>query len=601
MKKIQHIFACLLLLIMSASCTQDMELNGKGYLKLNIKSVVSTHKPEATRADAPEYYNAKQLYVEIVKANGTVVMSTSDFYNDNSFKGAIKLDPGTYTINAHSYGWDANGAGFNTPFYAGSTTVAVEEYTSKTASITCTQANVKVTVNYDDSFKKFFAQATTTVQSAISGITPLAFTMGTTTACGYFPVGNLTANLSVTNKDGKTFTNTKEFTGVKAREHYILNYKVKQEGHLGNGTTGGVDVEIDGSTTTYTYDIFIPMKSEITLEANDANAWSNFAMLNGTATGDKKKLKKEGITLQWRKSGDEVWTEVANSNLTFEDANDEIKVGYTLKGLNPNTKYEYKLRYASGDDETASKTTSFTTEQQVTLYNGGFENWWMDGKVAYANAQGTSFWDTSNQGAASFGGSNTTETTSVVHGGSKAAKLESKFIVIKFAAASLYTGSFGALIGTKGAWLNWGVPFTARPTALKGYMQYAPASINKVGSNLPAGTPGKGSPDQCGMYCALLSEALVVDNTDMSTFPNWETDSRVIAYGTLPTSQNVHSNGQWKEVNIPLVYRDLTRKPTHLLVVFSASKYGDYFHGGEGSTLYLDDFELVYGDSPTVK
>ena len=601
MKKIQHIFACLLLLIMSASCTQDMELNGKGYLKLNIKSVVSTHKPEATRADAPDYYNAKQLYVEIVKANGTVVMSTSDFYNDNSFKGAIKLDPGTYTINAHSYGWDGNGAGFNTPFYAGSTTVAVEEYTSKTASITCTQANVKVTVNYDDSFKKFFAQATTTVQSAISGITPLAFTMGTTTASGYFPVGNLTANLSVTNKDGKTFTNTKEFTGVKAREHYILNYKVKQEGHLGNGTTGGVDVEIDGSTTTYTYDIFIPMKSEITLEANDANVWSNFAMLSGTATGDKKKLKKEGITLQWRKSGDEVWTEVANSNLTFEDANDEIKVGYTLKGLNPNTKYEYKLRYASGDDETASKTTSFTTEQQVTLYNGGFENWWMDGKVAYANAQGTSFWDTSNQGAASFGGSNTTETTSVVHGGSKAAKLESKFIVIKFAAASLYTGSFGALIGTKGAWLNWGVPFTARPTALKGYMQYAPASINKVGSNLPAGTPGKGSPDQCGMYCALLSEALVVDNTDMSTFPNWETDSRVIAYGTLPTSQNVHSNGQWKEVNIPLVYRDLTRKPTHLLVVFSASKYGDYFHGGEGSTLYLDDFELVYGDSPTVK
>ena len=68
--------------------------------------------------------------------------------------------------------------------------------------------------------------------------------------------------------------------------------------------------------------------------------------------------------------------------MTFEDANDEIKVGYTLKGLNPNTKYEYKLRYASGDDETASKTTSFTTEQQVTLYNGGFENWWMDGKVA---------------------------------------------------------------------------------------------------------------------------------------------------------------------------------------------------------------------------
>jgi hypothetical protein len=165
----------------------------------------------------------------------------------------------------------------------------------------------------------------------------------------------------------------------------------------------------------------------------------------------------------------------------------------------------------------------------------------------------------------------------------------------------MYTGSFGALIGTSGAWLNWGVPFATRPTALKGWMQYAPVEINRVGKNLPADAPAKGEMDQCGMYCALLSEAMVVDNTDMSTFPNWENDPRVIAYGSLPVEQNVHSGGQWKEVNIPLVYRDLNSKPTHVLVVFSASKYGDYFHGGEGSTLYVDDFSLEYGENPIVK
>jgi hypothetical protein len=165
----------------------------------------------------------------------------------------------------------------------------------------------------------------------------------------------------------------------------------------------------------------------------------------------------------------------------------------------------------------------------------------------------------------------------------------------------LYTGKFGDLVGTSGAWLNWGVPFTSRPTALKGYMQYAPKAINRPGTNLPAGTPGEGEMDQCGMYCALLSESLVVDNTKMNEFPNFETDSRVIAYGSLPAGQNVHSNNQWKEVNIPLVYRTLTKKPTHLLIVFSASKYGDYFHGGEGSTLYLDDFSLEYGDTPAVQ
>jgi hypothetical protein len=225
----------------------------------------------------------------------------------------------------------------------------------------------------------------------------------------------------------------------------------------------------------------------------------------------------------------------------------------------------------------------------------------VDGKIDYPNEYGFSYWDTSNPGGSSFGGSNTTATTSVVHSGDKAAKLESKYIVIKFAAASLYTGSFGQLIGTSGAKLNWGVPFTARPTALKGWMLYAPKAINRVGKNLPSDAPAEGEPDQCTMFCALLSEALVVDNTNMSTFPDWENDPRVIAYGSLSDEQNVDSKGRWTRVSIPLVYRDMVSKPTHLLVVFSASKYGDYFHGGEGSTLYVDDFSLEYGDNPLMK
>lgn len=598
MKKIQYICACLFLILAGISCTQDMEMDGQGYLVIKLNTVTSTLKPSVTRADAPTNYEAKRLRVEIKNAQGNVVKSTNDFDNDDSFAGDIALKPGSYTIVAHSYNWDGNGSGFNAPYYYGSSTATITEGSIKTVKITCTQANVKVTVNYDDSFKEYFTSASTKVSSATTGVTPLQFVMGQTTQSGYFPVGNLTTTLEVTNKKGIKNTQTDVITGVQARDHYILNYKVAAAGNLGDGTTGGVTVTVDDKTNTYTYTFEVPQKMGNEFAAKGANAWSTFAMLNADITSKTQSFQNSGITLQWRLAGVEEWNEVENASLAISETD---KIQYTLKGLKPQTAYEYRIRYVEGDNEVTSNIIKFTTEQQTALYNGGFETWWMDGKVAYANAQGTSFWDTSNQGAASFGGSNTTETTSVVHGGSKAAKLESKYIVIKFAAASLYTGSFGALIGTNGAWLNWGVPFTARPTSLKGYMQYAPATINRVGKNLPAGTPGKGSPDQCGMYCALLSEALVVDNTKMDEFPNWETDSRVIAYGTLPASQNVHSNGQWKEVNIPLVYRDLTRKPTHLLVVFSASKYGDYFHGGEGSTLYLDDFELVYGDTPSVK
>lgn len=344
-----------------------------------------------------------------------------------------------------------------------------------------------------------------------------------------------------------------------------------------------------------------PSMGSTTTMKSTANAWSNFALIEASLPSNSEDFKKTSLRLEWKAETAD-WESESHVLDYYElDTEDLANVKATLRGLIPNTTYEYRFCYEKDAEEIISSTFTFTTEEQVALYNGGFEDWWSSGKVDYPNTQEISYWDTSNQGAASYGGSNTTATTEVVHGGSKAAMLQSKYIVIKFAAASLYTGSFGNLIGTNGAWLNWGVPFVTRPTALKGYMQYAPKAINRVGKNLPKEAPSEGAPDQCGMYCALLSEPLVVDNTDMSTFPDWETDSRVIAYGALPAEQNVDSKGLWKRVSIPLVYRDLNRKPTHMLVVFSASKYGDYFHGGEGSTLYLDDFSFEYGDAPIVK
>lgn len=600
MKKIQYILTFLFVALFAVSCSQDMELEGEqGYLTLRVNSLVSTNEG-GTRAAAPEDYAPRTLHVEIVDQSGKVVKSTDDFANDKNFQGNIKMKVGTYTIVAHSANWDGNGSGFDTPYYYGSTTVKVLSQSLVTASVTCTQANVKLTVNYDDVFASSFKSAVTTITSAVSGIDPLQFVMNETTKSGYIPVGNFDAKLDVVNYSDVSNTLTRKFENVKAREHYILNFKLAQDGYLGDGTGAGVKVEVDESTNTYTYTFEVPRKSAISLVTRAANAWSTFAMLSASVTAKTQSFDNAGLTMEWRVAGATDWNVIPYDALTI-DAQDNVTT--TLKGLTPNTSYEYRLRYINGDADVVCEPVAFTTEEQIALYNGGFENWWMDGKVAYANEQGVSFWDTSNTGAASFGGSNTTETTDAayVHSGSKAARLESKYIVIKFAAASLYTGSFIELVGTKGAKLNWGVPFASRPTALKGYMQYEPASVNRTSTSAPAEAPASGEPDQCGMYCALLSEALLVDNTDMSTFPDWENDSRVIAYGSLPLDQNVHSNGAWKEVNIPLVYNNINKKPTHLLVVFSASKYGDYFHGGEGSVLYVDDFSLEYGDTPAVK
>ena len=599
MKKLQYILSALFLAVLVVSCNQEIDINkGQGYLTLEVNSLMSTLTPDGTRAAAPDDYAAKTLHVEIRDAAGVVIMSTDDFASDKAFQENIRLSVGTYTIVAHSANWDGNGSGFDTPYYYGSTTVEITAGTLVKALVTCTQANVKLTINYEPSFVRSFNSATATIISSISGVDPLQFVMNETSASGYIPVGNFDMRLDVVNKKDMSYTLNRSFTDVQARDHYILNIKLAEEGQLGDDINNGIKVEVDESTNTYTFTLMLPEKSSISLVTGSVNAWSTFAWLSGSITSKSADFDSERLTFQWKKQADADWNEMPSNELA-NDGSDNITA--TLRGLTPNTAYEYRLCYVEDDNVIAGNPVAFTTESMISLYNGGFEYWWMDGKVAYPTEKGTSYWDTSNQGAASFGGSNTTETTEVVHSGSKAAKLESKYIVIKFAAASMYTGSFGQLVGTSGAKLNWGVPFTARPTALKGYMQYAPVAINRVGSNLPAGAPGKGETDQCGMYCALLTEALKVDNTNMSTFPDWEKDPRVIAYGALPIEQNVHSGGQWKEVNIPLVYRDLTTKPTHLLVVFSASKYGDYFHGGEGSILYVDDFSLEYGDEPKVK
>ena len=603
MKKFQYILSALFVLALMVACNQDADVEkGQGYLTLQINSLTSTLTPDATRAAAPEDYEAKKLHVEIRDAAGVVVKSTDDFAADEAFQSNILLRAGSYTIVAHSAHWDGNGSGFDTPYYYGSTTVDIASGTLVKASVTCTQANVKLTVNYEPSFVRLFKSAITTITSSVADIAPLQFVMNETTASGYIPVGDFDMLLEVENKKGGSYSLERRFTEVEARDHYIVNVKIAEEGYLGDPVHGGIKVEVDETTSTYTYTLLLPEKSSISLATANANAWSTFAWLSGSITSKSADFDRERLTFQWKERNASDWNAMPSSELTIDDADN---VTATLRGLATNTAYEYRLCYIEDENVIAGNTISFTTEGMTPLYNGGFEHWWMDGSVAYANEQGKSYWDTSNQGAASFGGSNTTETTNPVHGGSKAAKLESKYIVIKFAAASLYTGTFGQLVGTSGAKLNWGVPFTDRPTALKGWMQYAPVNIASSGnkgysSSAPSEAPGRNEPDVCGMYCALLSEALKVDNTDMSTFPDWENDPRVIAYGSLADDQNVNTNGQWKEVNIPLVYHDLNRKPTHLLVVFSASKYGDYFHGGVGSTLYVDDFSFEYGE-PALK
>lgn len=594
MKKIFSILSVLALTMVAISCSNDADESANaevGYLKLGIE----TNGTTMTRASAPTGYDATQLYVEVKNADGDVVASTDDFGNDADLNsGYLTVTPGQYTVIAHSNNWDGNGSGFGTPYYYGEATVTVKTKTVTTAKVTCTLANVKVTVNFSDEFKSSFARATSTVESAVEGVSAQAFTMGSDKGSAYFPVGNLTATLSVFNNSGDGHSMIKEITDVQARDHYIINYTVAAHGYQ-----GGVTVKVDPNTNTYTYTFEVPRKGGTSLAAYTANAWSTFAYLSGAVTAKKDDFDSSKLKLQWKAADATDWTEVANSALTI--SGDDIS--YKLTGLTPATSYTYRLVYVTDDTEVNSSEVEFTTETQTAIYNGGFENWYVDGKISICgNEADGKYWNSSNAGAATYIGSVTTQDETFVHSGSSSARLATAWAVVKLAAASLFTGDFIGLIGTKGAKLDWGVPFTSRPTALKGYYSYVPGALNR--GTQPSVAPAKGENDECQIFCALVTELFHVANAaadgyEMTTGIDWENDKRVVAYGQMTTNEN--SNGQWLELNIPLEYHSLTAKPTHLIIVCSASKYGDYFYGSDSSVLNLDDFEFVYGDTPTEK
>ena len=186
--------------------------------------------------------------------------------------------------------------------------------------------------------------------------------------------------------------------------------------------------------------------------------------------------------------------------------------------------------------------------------------------------------------------------------GKSAAQLKSMEVLSVLAAASLYTGSFGSVdILSMSATVNFGRSFTSRPIALHGYYKYTPANVKVGGSLPPNATVSEGSPDQCSIYIALSKKTYTINNKDEGTFINFESDNNIIAYGELPSGAATSGSG-YSEFTIPLKYKEsqFAEEPLYIIIVCSSSKYGDYMTGGIGSTLLVDDFELIYEGEPKI-
>lgn len=593
MKAIYHIL--LVFVAFTLWCCQDdrASLNQVGYLRLSVTESGQLN----TRA-----YDPKIMHVEILSEDSAIVKQTDDL---DEWEGEVfELPVGAYRIIAYSNDYKGQPA-FNSPYYYGDTTVQVKAATETKAKVDCKIANVKVTVNYSEDFKTAFAgrDIFVTVGSAEEkpSFSSMTFKYGSDAAL-YLPsdCGPLKATLNVSKSDGSeeyyTLSETKRLAEPKANDHFILNYQ------MGDTNKGDFTVTVDPTTNSYSYTFYINMTPlKVSAKYGTVNAWATFAYLEASNVEADGEVNPTTVKFNYRKKGEQEWQEIATV---------ESKGTYTACPINleDSTTYEYCLAV---NGIQANMGPVFMTEEATELYNGSFDLWSQVDKTIYPNEVGKSFWDTSNPGTTQGMGAmvniNPTQgNSSIVHTkDGKSAELKTQYKV-KLAAASLYAGSFGGLVGgviPKGAKINFGQPFTSRPISLHGFFQYAPVAINYVGGSQPAGTVKEGDNDICSIFIALAKDTYQVDNTDTNTLLTEEkikNSDQFIAYGELPIEQCISTEKKWKEFNIPLKYKNMTDKPTHIIIVCTSSKYGDYFTGGDGSTMYLDDFSLIYNGEPTI-
>lgn len=415
-------------------------------------------------------------------------------------------------------------------------------------------------------------------------------------------------------KDGSTFTKTGTIDGVLPGKMYKMNlvYTIK-DGDL--SFTIVVDYTTDIVDDTI---IFEPVSTGLS-----ASSVYEIWAARATVHADVDPAENAGASIQFAYSADgSSWTTVDGVN----DSEGTWKA--ELTGLEPSTEYTYRLLI--NGEQTGSEMT-FVTEDAPKIPNGSFEYVSkVSGKDYYkfydpncGVAEGSyMFWGSGNgEGSEGVNGSanmgiviTTVDTGDKIDGNQSVCAQTSQMIGI-LAAGNLFTGQFAGLVGTEGGKVNFGRPWTSRPSALKLYCKYTTDKMDII-KGMPEGMNlTKQDYDRAQIkfaigtwdykkYGGTKDCPVHVNTTDPTTFVDYYTDESTIANGDLIIYNDGYTinNGEkvtatttgWIEYVIPLEYRNLNEYPSHIIVSCAASQFGDYFTGCSSSKLWIDAVELIY-------
>lgn len=319
--------------------------------------------------------------------------------------------------------------------------------------------------------------------------------------------------------------------------------------------------------------------SNVPASVTSLNPWAKKVMLEGEM--------RSGTTpsLEYRVQGEEEWLEVDASAI---EETGKTTFSATIAGLTDNTSYEVRA-LSNGE---AGEPVTFQTEQIIQqIPNLNFDTWTLgdNGKTWYPNPVAVAddatnpqtYWATGNEGVTIYKESNTVPVEGKEAYKGKAARMHTygDILLVGAAAGNLFIGTYKTNMGRPVESPSFGREYTgARPTRLSGYYKYTSKPISYNGS-----VPGNLKTDQCHIYLWLKDQA-----------------GNEIAYGEFVGSETV---SEYTKFEFEIEYKDKKAKPAKMAIVATSSKYGGDFDEagkkvigqvGDGSTLWVDEFELGY-------
>ena len=356
------------------------------------------------------------------------------------------------------------------------------------------------------------------------------------------------------------------------------------------------------NTLTATVDAFnrseiwrlIVEPKELSVEINRCTAGTSVIWLQATGIEGAE----SGFRYSQKGSGE--WNEVPDEWYSSKGGNMEL----IIRHLTPQTEYELYGYAVTDKGEQRSDMRTVKTGNTFVIPNADFEQWYQNGKIWYpASSASDSWWGTGNEGSSIAGYILTSPQEYDLHEGTpgkRCVQMWSQNAILKFAAGNCFTGEFGEVIGTDGL-VNFGRPYTERPTSLKGWVKYQQGIIDCAPKpDMQGKTPNLEEPDGGIIYVAVgkwdaatyggtATSPVQVDTRKESSFFNSQNPG-IIGYGEI----KFDASCDWYEFNIPLQYRDYETSPTHIIIVCTSSRYGDYYVGSSSSKMWIDDFELCY-------